>query len=64
MFPVDKILGSAGRLEGIWMCEVQFLFGVLVTHMAPWALKSPRTGFSLPFLSKLTGQEKLVHRLF
>ena len=48
LFPVDKILQSAGGVGSIWMCEVHFLFGVhlkLHASMATWAFIRPRIGF-------------------
>lgn len=57
LFPVDKILGSAGGLGSIRMCEVQFLLGALGTRVAAWALRRPRAGFSSPLLSELQARK-------
>jgi len=57
LFPVDKILRSAGGVGSIWMCEVYFLLGVLLNRMATWALIRPRLGVSSPLQSKLQSGE-------
>ena len=58
LFPVDKLLRSARGVGRIWMCEVYFLLGVLLTRVATWARIRPRIGFRSLLQSKLQAGRK------